>query len=164
LAGRSRARLASMGGSIVRQIEVPPAARKRSTLTNIGYEDASLVETGPAQDLTAEQWVRAILEGAPATTRSKLRSGWRALGLKLGSSPPERFVLGWEVRQSTAAFVLLGAASRIGMPAELLLERRRRTLLFCTFVQHENLVARAVWAGVEPVHKPIVRSILERAA
>jgi hypothetical protein len=90
-------------------------------------------------------------------------SGWSSLGLKLGSPLSERFVLGWEVRQSTPGFVLLGAGSRIGMPAELLLELRGRELLFCTFVQQENRAARAVWAGIEPVHRPIVRRVLEGA-
>jgi hypothetical protein len=31
---------------------MPPAARKLSTLSRVDYEDAFLVETGPAQDPT----------------------------------------------------------------------------------------------------------------
>ena len=50
------------------------------------------------------------------------------------------------------------------MPGELLFKRERDALLFATFVQHDNPVARAVWAGVEPVHVPIVRRVLEHAA
>jgi hypothetical protein len=50
------------------------------------------------------------------------------------------------------------------MPGELLLERRRGALLFCTFVEHDNALARTVWAGVEPVHVPVVRRVLEQAA
>jgi hypothetical protein len=73
-------------------------------------------------------------------------------------------VLGWEVRRSTPDFVLLGAGSRIGLQAELHLERRERTLLFNTFVQKANPIARAVWAGTEPAHRPIVRSVLEHAS
>jgi hypothetical protein len=153
-----------MAAPEVRQIAVPPAARRRSTLSKIDYEDAFLVETGPAQGRTAEQWARAILEDAPIVTRSALLSGWCALGLRLGSPRSDRFVLGWEIRRSTPNLVLLGAGSRIGMPAELLLERRRRTLLFATFVQHDNPAARAVWAGVEPIHRPVVRSVLSGRA
>jgi hypothetical protein len=73
-------------------------------------------------------------------------------------------VLGWEVRRSTPEFALLGAGSRIGMPAELLFKRQPDTLLFATFVRQETPIARAVWARVEPVHRPIVRRILEQAA
>jgi hypothetical protein len=50
------------------------------------------------------------------------------------------------------------------MPAELLFKRERHELLFATFVTHDNHVARAAWAAVEPMHAPIVRSILEQAS
>jgi hypothetical protein len=143
----------------VRQVPVPPEARARSTLSHIDYEDAFVVETGAADDRTAEQWIRAILEDAPLVVRSQLVSGWSSLGLKLGRAG----VLGWPVRRSTPGIVLLGAGSRIGMPAELLLERRQGSLLFCTFVQQDNAVARALWAGVEPVHVPVVRRVLGHA-
>jgi hypothetical protein len=49
------------------------------------------------------------------------------------------------------------------MPAELLLMRKPGALVFCTFVQHDNPAARAVWAGVEPVHVPVVRRLLAQA-
>jgi hypothetical protein len=82
----------------VHQVAVPPAARTLSTLPHIDHEDAFLVETGPAQDRTGEQWARAILEDAPIIMRRALRWGWFALGLRLGSTRSDRFVLGWEVR------------------------------------------------------------------
>ena len=143
---------------------MPPAARMLSTLSRVDYEDAFLVDTGPAQNRTAEQWARAILEDAPILLRTALPWGWFALGLEHGSTRSERFVLGWEVRRSTADFVLLGAGSRFGLRAELLFERRRRTLLFATFVQQENPIARAVWAGLAPVHRQVVRYLLKRAS
>ena len=141
----------------VRQIPVPPQARAHSTLSHIDYEDAFVVENRAALERSPEQWMRTILEDAPAAVRSQLVSGWTSIGLKLGRDG----VLGWQVHRSTPEFVLLGADSRIGMPGELLLERRGDALLFATFVQHENAVARAVWAGVEPVHVPVVRRVLE---
>ena len=145
----------------VRPIEVPPAARARSTLTRIDYEDAFLVETDHAQDRTAEQWVRAILEHGPTPMRRALRRAWLALGLRLGSTRSERLVLGWEVRRSRPEFALLGAGSRIGLPAEVLLERQQHTLLLATFVQHENRIARALWKRVAPGHRRVVRYVLE---
>ena len=147
----------------VNQIKVPAAARALSTLPSADYEDAFVVRLGSTSERTALQWARAILEGAPVATRGRLVTGWSAIGLKLGALRSDRFVLGWNVRQSTDDFVLLGADSRIGMPGELLFVRRLRTVLFSTFVQHKNPVARAVWAKVEPVHGPTVRSILEDA-
>lgn len=145
----------------VAQIPVPPAARALSTLSRIDYEDAFLVDVGPARDRTAEQWARAITEDAPASARRSLRRGWSALGYRLA---PTRSMLGWEVRRSSPDFVLLGAASRIGMPAELLVMRQEQTLLFSTFVEKENPFARLVWRGVEPFHRPVVRRVLEQAS
>ena len=147
----------------VRQVAVPPAARALSTLSRVDYEDACIVETGPAHDRTGEQWARAFLEDAPIIVRGALLSGWSVLGLKLGSPRSDRFVLGWEVRRSTPEFALLDAGSRLGLPAELLLKPQEQTLLFATFVQQDNRIARAVWAGVAPMHRPVVLYVLEQA-
>jgi hypothetical protein len=147
----------------VRQVTLPPAARALSTLCHVDYEDAFLVETGPAQDRTGEQWARAILDDAPASTRNALSRGWSALGLRLGSTQPDRFVLGWEVRRSTPDVALLGASGRLGLSGELLFERQQHTLLFATFVQLENRIARALWAGIAPRHRQVVRDLLEQA-
>lgn len=148
----------------VRQVAVPPAARALSTLARIDYADAFLVDTGPVRDRTAEEWARAILEDAPITVRSRLVSGSSTIGLKVATGRSGRSVLGWEVRAGADEFVLLGAGSRIGMPGELLFKREDHGLLFATFVQHDNLIARAVWAAVEPAHVRIVRDILKHAS
>ncbi len=146
----------------VRQVALPPAARALSTLSHVDYEDAFLVETGSAQDRTAEQWARAILGDAPLVMRGGLLWGWSALGLRVDPTRSDGHVLGWEVRRSTPDFVLLAARSRVGMPAELLFERQQHTLLFATFVQQENPIARAVWAGIGPGHRRVVRYVLEQ--
>jgi hypothetical protein len=148
----------------VRQVAVPPAARALGTLSHIDYADAFLAEILPAPDRTPEQWARAILEDAPISVRTRLLAGWSAIGLKLDVGRSGRSVLGWEVRRSTPEFVLLGADSRIGMPGELLFGLQQHVLLFATFVEFTNPLARAVWAVVEPVHIPVVRSVLERAS
>jgi hypothetical protein len=49
------------------------------------------------------------------------------------------------------------------MPAELLFKRFPGTLLFATFVQKENAIARATWAGADLVHRRVVRRLLEQA-
>jgi hypothetical protein len=146
----------------VRQAAVPPAARALSTLPRVDYEDAFILETGPARERTAEQWARAALEDAPATTQRALRWGWFALGLQLGSTRDDRRVIGWEVRRNNADFVLLAARSPLGLEGEVLCKRRQRTLLVATFVQLTNPVARAVWAGVAPGHRRVVRHLLEQ--
>jgi hypothetical protein len=147
----------------VRRVAVPRAARALSTLSPIDYEDTFLLETRSARDRTGEQWARAMLEEAPILVRNALLFAWSALGLRLGWIRSGRHVLGWEVRHSSPDFALLGAGGRLGLQAELLFQPRQRTLLFATFVQHRQRVARAMWAGIEPLHGPIVRHMLEQA-
>lgn len=147
----------------VRRVELPPAVRELSMLSHVDYEDAFLVDVGRTRERTAEQWARAVMEDAPITVRRALQSGWTGIGLKLGGKPSDRFVLGWEIRRDTPEWVLLGADSRVGMPAELLFKREQHALLFATLVQHNNQAARLLWAGIEPVHVPVVRHLLEQA-
>jgi hypothetical protein len=147
----------------VRQVAVSPPARALSTLSRVDYEDAFLVETGPEEDRTPEQWARAMVEGAPATMQRSLRRSWFALGLRLGSARDDRLVLGWRLRRSGPDFALFGAGSRIGMPAELLFQRQGHTLLFATFVRLGNPIVRLVWAGVAPGHRRVVAHLLAQA-
>jgi hypothetical protein len=107
---------------------------------------------------------RAVLEDSPTSIRTSLMSGWRAIGLTVGNGGSDRSVLGWQVRRCSPDFILLGADSRIGMPGELLFTRKRNALLFNTFAQHSNLIARTVWAATEPTHVRVVRYILEQAS
>ncbi|MGA7051038.1 MAG: hypothetical protein WBZ37_07140 [Mycobacterium sp.] len=147
----------------VRQIEVPIALRALCTLPRIDYADTFVLETRPGDARTPEEWARAILEGAPAALRIKLLLGWSAIGLKVTYGHSARAVLGWEVRASGPEFVLLGADSRIGMPGQLLFKPERDVLVFATFVQQDNSVARGVWAATESTHVPVVRNLLEQA-
>jgi hypothetical protein len=148
----------------VRQIEVPITARALCTLARIDYADAFVLETSLGIDRTPEEWARAILEGAPTALRTKLLLGWSAIGLKVARGRSARSVLGWQLRASGPEFVLLGADSRIGMPGELVFLPGHDKLVFATFVQQDNFIARAVWAATEPTHVPVVRDVLEQAA
>jgi hypothetical protein len=148
----------------VRQVAVTAEARALCSLSRIDYEDAFLVEVTAAQQLTAVDWVRAMLEDAPLAVKTKLMLGWLALGLKPAMSISRETALGWEMLTSTPEFVLLGRTSVIGMPGQLLFKRERDGLLFATFVRQDNRIARAVWAATEPQHVTIVRDLLGHAA
>jgi hypothetical protein len=148
----------------VRQVAVPAEARALSTLPRIDYEDAFIVDVGPLRCRTAEQWARTVLELAPAHVRRSLLVGWSAIGLKVGCRRSGQRVLGWQIRRSTSDYVLLSAGSRIGLPGELLFQRQADRLLFCTFVQQANPIARKVWAGIEATHVETVRRLFEQAS
>lgn len=147
----------------VRQIDVPPTARALSTLPDVDYADAFLVEADTAGRWSPEQCARAVLDGAPRAVKANLRMGWVSIGLMPATTTSSRSILGWEIRESTPEFVVLGRSSSIGMPGELLFKREHDALLFCTFVQHNNRVARAVWNSIEAAHVRIVHDLLEQA-
>jgi hypothetical protein len=147
----------------VRQVEPPPSARALTTLPRVDYCDAFRFDAGSSRDMSAEESIREIVEGARPAVRAQLRSGWLSIGLKVGIAS-EHSVLGWQVLRSVPGHVLLGAESRIGMPAQLLLKKEDGALLFGTFVAQHNLAARAVWAVVEPVHVRVVCDILNEAS
>jgi hypothetical protein len=148
----------------MRQVAVPSGARECSTLAHVDYEDAFLVETVAIQGRTGEQWARAVLEGAPESTQRRLVRGWRALGLRLGPTRSDEYVLGWEVRRSGPDIVLLGSAGRFGLSGELLFEAQPNALLFATFLQLDNLAAHAIWRCIARHHRDVVGHLLGQAA
>jgi hypothetical protein len=149
--------------SAVRQLAVPLDARAVTTLAHIDYEDAFALETTAAHERTAEQWARAVLEDAPAPFRRALRRGWFVLGLQLGPSRTAGFVFGWEVLSTAPNVALLAVRSRIGLRAELVFKREQSRLVFASFVQEQNRIARAATAAVAPVHRRAVRYLLTQA-
>jgi hypothetical protein len=149
----------------ISQIPLPAEVRAISTLARIDYDDAFLVQTGSAQDRTAEQWAHAMLDDAPASTRAMLSRGWASLGLRLGPGQPDRQrVLGWEIRRSTPDVALLGARGRLGLSGELLFQRQEHALLFATFVRLDNPVTRKLWSGIAARHRQIVQDLLADAS
>jgi hypothetical protein len=154
---------AALGSDSVRQVPLPPAARALSTLPRLDYDDCFLAQVEAVRDRTGEQWARAVLEDAPAVTRTALGSGWSALRLNRGSTSDPRLVLGWEVRTSDADFALLGAESPLGLRGEVLFKREPDALLFATFIELQNPGARGAWTATAPGHRQIVRHLLEQA-
>jgi hypothetical protein len=142
---------------------LPQEARALTSLgAEAGYTDAftAHVDFG---ERDAEAWSRLVLEQAPAPLRTSLPAGWASLGLRHGPLDSPEHVLGWPIRERNEDHILLGADSRLGMPAELLFARWRDELLFATVIRFDRSAMRAVWAGTERVHRRIVRTLLTRA-
>ncbi|MFJ8390908.1 hypothetical protein ACIQ9Q_41830 [Streptomyces sp. NPDC094438] len=144
-------------------VPVPPDAHALSTLARIDYENALVTDLDPAQDRTAEQWARTVLEEAPSDMRQALTKGWTALGLQLGPAQGEGFVLGWPVRHSTPDVLLLSADPTLGLHGQLLFQRRSHTLLLAAFIQLDSERARALWAPAEGRHPHVMHQVLEQA-
>ena len=147
----------------VSQIDPPADIRALSTLPIVDYADAFTVTGGPGE-CTPEQWAQAVLSSAPRPIRFKLVAAWTLLGLRLGRRPPGQRVLGWRVRQRTPDHLLLGAGSRLGLPAELLFRRTPDGLLFATFVRQRSRLARALWPRIIPGHQRTVAALLTHGA
>jgi hypothetical protein len=148
----------------VREVEVPAAALALSTLPRVDYRDGFRLDLPSGPALSGEEWAREMLERASPETRRSLRRGWPLLGLKMAPDGAESAVLGWRLRHSGADYALLGAESRIGMPAELLLRPESGGLFFATLIQHRNPFVRAMWAPVGPPHRRVVPALMHRAA
>jgi hypothetical protein len=146
----------------VQQVELPPAARALCSLPRIDYSDCFVAETDHAMELSAEEWARRILEGAPTSFKISAPATWFALGLKHGLPWSGNNMLGWPVRRSEPGFVLLGAQSRTGMPAELLIKRQQGSILFATFIQHRSRVMKRIWSFMEGPHQEIVPRLVAR--
>jgi hypothetical protein len=104
-----------------------------------------------------------MLQEAPARVRARLVLGWTALGLRLGPPWSSRRVLGWKVKHSDPAYVLLVADSWLGLRGRLLLRTEPDGLLFATFVQLSNPAVRALWSAITPHHQHVVSSLLTHA-
>lgn len=146
----------------VSQISMPEDARALSTLSRVDYEDAFAVTV--EREHTAEQWVRAVLQDAPPRVRGKLWLGWTALGLRLAPPWSSDCVVGWKIEHRDPGVMLLAADSWLGLRGRLLFRSEPDGLLFATFLQQTNPVARSLWAAITPRHQEVVRSLLTHAA
>lgn len=157
-------RLRSEPVSEPRQVAVPESARALCALARIDYEDGFAIETGAARNRTPEQWARALLEDAP-TTRG--RALWR-LAATVGVLPRaggsrRRSVGAWTQRRSTPEVAIVAAGAPVGISAEMIFSLEREALLWTTFVQLRNPLARRLWARIAPVHRGVVPALLKRA-
>lgn len=131
-------------------------------LPGADYTDACAVGLEP-DARTAPEWARAVFEGAPPPARLFLRAGWRLLGIRLGPASADH-VLGWRIAATTPAQVVLAADSRVVGPTRLLLRVEPHRTVLATYLRREGPVARPVWALIAPLHRPILRALLARAA
>ena len=148
----------------VQEVPLPAPVRELSALGRVDYSDAFLLSTGRPGERTGEEWARAMLEGAPGTTRRALRRGWFALGIPLGAADDRRRVLGWPVRRSAPDHAVLAADSLMGMEAELHFVRAPGGLRFATLLKLNTPLARVVWTLFAAQHRRVVRRLLEQTA
>jgi len=135
-----------------------------SALSRVDYSDAFVMDVDADDPRTPLEWMREILDRAPDWFRTSAPRTWRALGLKHVKVGTPGSVLGWPVKRESDDYVVLGADSRLGMPAELHLWRGAPgQLVFATLIKHANPLMRFVWRPIIGPHQRIVAQLLERA-
>ena len=151
-------------GTTVTEVALPDRVRDGTQLRRIDYSDAHLVRAPGATQVSAEQWMREMLEHAPAPLRQQLPRGWFLLGLRHGPLGSAGHVLGWPITDVRDDRVVLGARSRLGMPAELVLARTDGGWVFATLIEHDNPAMSLLWRALAEPHRRVVRHLLRSAA
>jgi hypothetical protein len=159
--------------SRVQRVEVPATiASARAydyasafALTVAASPGRSTSPTGTAPR-TAEQWARAVFEGAPAALRWCMVFGWRfVLGLRLHPDAAADQVLGWAVEAPASApdTVTLAAASRF-LRAENIVAVGEGVVVWVTVVRYDSQAARPLWAVAAAIHHRTIPILLGHAA
>jgi hypothetical protein len=133
-----------------------------TTLTDIMYVDAHVLETPRATERTAERWARAIMEDTTDCVQEQLTAAWAAIQLDLAPGT-EGTIAGWHISSSTPKHVLLQVNSGLGFRGELAVTVTDGAVLMATFVAMADVHARDAWFRVVPAHLAFVRSLLEHA-
>jgi hypothetical protein len=129
------------------------------TLSRVDHVDTHVLRT----TRTPQMWAREILENTSVAMRARLTAGWTMLGLRLRRSSAHS-IAGWPITRDDAEYVRLQGDSRIGLAGQLVTRVVDGGVVFATFVQLGNPVARAVGARVLPTHLAIVESLGRGAA
>ncbi len=153
----------------VRRVEVPRSLAARTPRDGRNDEYASafaLALDGAATPRRAEQWARAVFEGAPPLLRGVVLFGWRFfLRLRLQPLDATDQVLGWRLQRGPAGAdtVTLAAASPL-LRAENIVAVDGSVVLWLTVVDFEGRTGRLLWTLASPLHHVVIPSLLRRAA
>jgi hypothetical protein len=131
------------------------------------YEVAFAISCSNGPRLSAEQWIRAIFEGAPRGMRWFLIVGWTAITCRLKPRRSPTRVLGWHIEDVTQNELVLVARAWVGLVSRLVVAVDVDTVRLASFVRFTGpvaAVARMVWAGTTPLHERILPSLLTSAA
>ena len=145
-----------------RQVDACPDPR--DVAGSLDYTDA--VERGIADgdERTAEQWCRALFEGAPLVLRLALATGWRTLLLlRLGPRRSPDHILGWPIQSREERMIRLEASSPL-LTSLLVVRLADDRVRFTTNVRYHHPIARPLWAAAKPVHRLMVPYLIDRAA
>ena len=144
----------------LRQLGINNDVLSATTLSNVLYVDAHVLETPHATERTPEQWARAIMEDISESMREQLTAAWAAIKLDLAPGA-KGTIAGWRITSSTPERVLLQANSALGFHGELAITVTDSTVRLATFVTASDTQARDAWFRVVPAHLAFVQTLFE---
>lgn len=129
------------------------------------YADCFGVPLRPDDDRTAEELLRAGLQGAPSTLRRIIVLAHRhVLRFHLGPASSPTHVLGWRIISSEPDAIQLEASGPLARGVLVARRVSAATAVLDTYVYYRRPAARIIWAFVSHVHRAIAPYLLERAA
>jgi hypothetical protein len=145
------------------EVRVPAAVAQLHLFDRVDFQDAYSIDTSIKR--TPEQWMRAIVEGAPRW----FRVAWPAVlgtlaGLDFGPQDASDHVLGWKVVHDRPDVFVVGLESSRGLVVRLIALAPPGHALFATQLRLENAYARRLWSVARPGHRYFAPRLLTRAA
>ena len=130
------------------------------------YADAFELPMSETDHRTAEQWLRAGLEQAPAAVRTLIVLVHRhVLRLELGRPTDRSRVLGWRIAEADDDVVRLEAAGTLAYAVIIGRRIDAPGIRLTTALSYRRpALARVVWTVIGSLHRRIAPLLLERAA
>ena len=143
-----------------------PADEPLGAALRYDYADAFEVTLPEGDRRSAEQILRAGLQGAPSALRSTILVVHRhVLRFQLGPVTSSDHVLGWQITMSepdVARLETSGPLTDAALVARRIGERTARLTTFVVF--RRPTLARLVFPFVAPVHRRVAAYLMQRAA
>jgi hypothetical protein len=145
------------------EVRMPAQIGELHLLDRVDYEDAYCAET--RIERTPEQWMRAIVEGAPRW----FQRAWPAIlgtlgGLQFGPLDAPDHVLGWQILDQQPDRFVIGLESSRGFRVRLVTLVPPGQAIFATQLELGTTHARRLWSVVRPAHRFFAPYLLGRAA
>ncbi|HZP15070.1 MAG TPA: hypothetical protein VFA96_04540 [Nocardioides sp.] len=146
------------------EIAVPDAVTELRLLDRVDYQDAFRVDT--ALQRAPEQWMRAIIEGAPRwfTLPWLHVLGRGLLRADIGPMDAHDHVLGWKVLTARPDAFAVGLDSPNGLLARLITVAPAGQAIFATQIRLDATRVRMLWPAIRRGHRYFAPYLLQRAA
>jgi hypothetical protein len=148
----------------VRRIPVPDEIRATDSLPDSDYASAFELPIPQTSTRSAEDWARAVFEGAPPMMRWFIRTGWR-FPLRFQLAPPGAcgHVLGCRAIRTERTMIVLEQRSPFMTAYNIVFVERTR-IVWATIVRYRRPIARPLWSVSAAIHHRTLPRLLTGAA